>query len=190
MPTQFPQYVRTSQRYAPVQTTIQGSGEKIISLATSPTLMSDGLPSTELDRMTMILSERLKEVVERQDILIEEGKSHKNYSDILARAMLTTCLMGTLLSIFALLLKTYINTMGRDSPGLHLVWGISLLSFALAVMLSIFVPLIQSFADAFDRPIPNNYTKWIYRPSIILTGTLLAQGILLLLYLIIAAVWL
>ncbi|CUA73428.1 hypothetical protein RSOLAG22IIIB_10771 [Rhizoctonia solani] len=169
---------------------MQGSGEKIISLATSPTLMSDGLPSNELDRMTMILSERLKEVIERQDVLIEAGKYCKNYSDILARAMLTTCLMGTLLSIFALLLKTYLTTMNRDSPGLHLVWGISLLSFALAVMLSIFVPLVQSFADALGRPISNEHTKWIYRPSIILTGTLLAQGISLLSYLVIAAVWL
>ncbi|KAG8686291.1 hypothetical protein FRC11_009195, partial [Ceratobasidium sp. 423] len=67
MPGQFPQYVRASQLYAPVQTTHPGggSGEKLLSLATSPTLMSDGLPSTELDRMTMILSERLKEVIER-----------------------------------------------------------------------------------------------------------------------------
>ncbi|CAE7159682.1 unnamed protein product [Rhizoctonia solani] len=152
--------------------------------------MSDGLPSTELDRMTLILSERLREVVERQDIMIEEGKPHKNYSDILARAMLTTCLMGTLLSIFTLLLKSYMIETGRDSPGIHMVWGISLLSFALAVMLSIFVPLIQSFADAFGRPIANEHTKWIYRPSMILTGTLLAQGISLLLYLVIAAVWL
>ncbi|KDN35033.1 hypothetical protein RSAG8_11920, partial [Rhizoctonia solani AG-8 WAC10335] len=140
MPGQFPQYVRTSQRYAPVQTNIQGSGEKIISLATSPTLMSDGLPSTELDRMTMILSERLREVIERQDIMIEEGKTHKNYSDILARAMLTTCLMGTLLSIFTLMLKTYMRAIGRDSPGIQLMWGISLVSFVLAILLSILSP--------------------------------------------------
>ncbi|KAJ1307026.1 hypothetical protein OPQ81_008005 [Rhizoctonia solani] len=190
MPGQFPQYVRASQLYAPVQNSSSGQGEKLLSLATSPTLMNDGLPSTELDRMTMILSDRLREVIERQDILIEEGKGQQDYGEILARAMLTTCLMGTLLSIFMLMLKTYINAIGRDSPGIRLVWGISLLSFMLAVMLSIFVPLIQTFADAFGRPIPNEYTKWIYRPAVILTGTLLAQGMSLLFYLVIAAVYL
>ncbi|CAE6450745.1 unnamed protein product [Rhizoctonia solani] len=186
MPGQFPQYVRASQLYAPVQT--HGHGDKLVSLATSPTLMSDGLPSTELDRMTVILSERLKEVIERKDILIEEGKGRKDYGDTLARTMLTTCLMGTLLSIFTLMLKSYIDVIGRDSPGIHLIWGVSLISFALAVVLSIFIPLIQSFADALGRPIPNEYTKWIYRPSVIFTGTLLAQGISLLFYLVIATV--
>ncbi|GAB1518076.1 hypothetical protein RhiTH_001135 [Rhizoctonia solani] len=91
-----PAYVRASQRYAPVQTTAtnsNGHGEKLISLATSPSMMSDGLPSTELDKMTMILSDRLKEVIERQDILIEEGKCQKDYGEVLARTMLTTCLM-------------------------------------------------------------------------------------------------
>ncbi|CAE6389092.1 unnamed protein product [Rhizoctonia solani] len=187
-----PPYVRASQRYAPVQTSnsTTSNGDKLISLATSPSLMSDGLPSTELDRMTMILSDRLREVIERQDILIEEGKFRKDYGDVLARTMLTTCLMGTILSIFTLLLKSYINVSGRDSPGVHLIWGVSLLSFVLAVLLSIAIPLVQSFADAFGRPISAEHTKWIYRPSVILTGTLLVQGASLLFYLVIVAVWL
>jgi hypothetical protein len=97
---------------------------------------------------------------------------------------------GTILSIFTLLLKTHISTTGRDTPGVHLVWGVSLLSFILAVLLSIAIPLIQSFADAFGKPIRSEHTKWIYRPSVILTGTLLVQGASLLLYLVIQAVWL
>jgi hypothetical protein len=57
----YPQYVRHSQRYAPVSS----QGDKTISLATSPTLMGEGLQSAELDRMTVVLSDRLQEIIAR-----------------------------------------------------------------------------------------------------------------------------
>lgn len=62
MPGPYPPYVRNSQlRYAPVSS----QGDKTISLATSPTLMGEGLQSAELDRMTFVLSDRLQEIIAR-----------------------------------------------------------------------------------------------------------------------------
>lgn len=98
---------------------------------------------------------------------------------------------GTLLAIFSVALMFYIDQVtGKGSPGVNLIWGVGLMSQIASVMLAIFLPLICNLADAFGRPIPAEHMKWIHRPAVIVTGALMAQGIILLFYLVLQACWL
>jgi hypothetical protein len=67
----------------------------------------------------------------------------------------STLVQGTFLGIFTILIMLYMDQVeNKGSPGLNLVWGVSLMSQIAAVTLAIFLPLIATLADAFGRPIP------------------------------------